>query len=105
MNAAVADEIECDPRLHAWSTSNFQWCNHPKASEARHPWRRYGMRVVFTAVVALIGVGVASGAGLVRQTLPTSMTYREGGSGSSVLRDPIRLQEVYSSHYFPQHPI
>lgn len=40
-----------------------------------------------------------------RLTVPQSLTFHEGGGGSSVLRDAIRLQQVYMSDQFPQHPI
>jgi hypothetical protein len=42
---------------------------------------------------------------LVKVVVPPSLTGIEGGGGSSVLFDSIRLQEVYSSVYFSNAPI
>ncbi len=57
-----------------------------------------GLQVPFALFVPALGETI----GL---SLPSSFAYHEGRGGSSVMRDAIHLQEVYTSDQFPSHPI
>ena len=59
----------------------------------------------FRILLLAVAVGLQARGETNRLTMPQSLTFHDGGGGSSVLRDAIRLQEVYLSDQFPPHPI
>jgi hypothetical protein len=67
----------------------------------------WSQTLLATLLVKCMGASLVIGAGFQINglTLPIGTTYHEGGGGSSVIRDEIRLQEIYEAELFPPHPI